>query len=325
MSKVISIINWKGGVGKTSLTHHLGVKLPFVASDKGKYPETEGFPKTLLIDLDPQCSLSIACLGENVFEKMVFERKSSAIPTVKILFDLYLNNKLEDYLEDYLIYCVQKKAVRHSKERKEDFTYKYIDLLPSHPDLIYTDMEIAVFSKATFGNKLMRSEIYKFQIVHTFIKKFREHYDFIFIDCPPNLNYITQNAIYESDFYLIPTILDTLSSYGILSITNKVDGLNKDFTDASGDYKPTELAGIVANNVIEYYKRPKKTQLNMLNSLKRTFGDKVFKSYLTNGDGIPKALVQGYPVFALEGKHDNATKQSRMLNNIAEELWERIK
>lgn len=55
MAKVISLINQKGGVGKTAITVHLGAFL-----------STKGF-KTLIIDLDPQCdsSRSLGAYDEN--------------------------------------------------------------------------------------------------------------------------------------------------------------------------------------------------------------------------------------------------------------------
>lgn len=52
--KVISMINWKGGVGKSTLSLHLGVGL-MLGSDE--------HPKVLLIDLDPQSNLSYLALG----------------------------------------------------------------------------------------------------------------------------------------------------------------------------------------------------------------------------------------------------------------------
>lgn len=52
MPIVVSMINWKGGVGKTSLTLHLAAG---VATRHSK--------RVLLIDLDAQCNLSFLAVG----------------------------------------------------------------------------------------------------------------------------------------------------------------------------------------------------------------------------------------------------------------------
>ena len=53
MTHVISLLNMKGGVGKTTSTVILG---EFLAGELGR--------KVLLVDMDPQISLSITMLGE---------------------------------------------------------------------------------------------------------------------------------------------------------------------------------------------------------------------------------------------------------------------
>lgn len=47
-------------------------------------------------------------------------------------------------------------------------------------------------------------------------------YDYVLIDCPPNLGFITRNGIEISDYYLIPTIPDTLSTYGVPQIIKTI-------------------------------------------------------------------------------------------------------
>ncbi|HBY2047182.1 TPA: ParA family protein, partial [Klebsiella pneumoniae] len=63
MAKVISMINWKGGVGKSTLSLHLGVGL-MLGSDE--------HPKVLLIDLDPQSNLSYLALGVEKYVRHVY-------------------------------------------------------------------------------------------------------------------------------------------------------------------------------------------------------------------------------------------------------------
>lgn len=53
-------------------------------------------------------------------------------------------------------------------------------------------------------------------------------YDFVLVDCPPNLGIITLNRIFISDYYLIPCIPDILSTYGIPQILGRVDNFKRE-------------------------------------------------------------------------------------------------
>jgi chromosome partitioning protein len=57
MTKLVSIFNNKGGVGKSTICWNLARTLGTLNK------------RVLLIDFDPQCNLSIAMLGEDVFVK----------------------------------------------------------------------------------------------------------------------------------------------------------------------------------------------------------------------------------------------------------------
>ena len=68
--KVLSIFNNKGGVGKTTLTYHLG----HILAEMGK--------KVLMIDLDPQCNLSIYSILENEIGN-IWEKENDFIKDFK--------------------------------------------------------------------------------------------------------------------------------------------------------------------------------------------------------------------------------------------------
>lgn len=314
--KIISVINWKGGVGKTTLTYHLAAGFQDDQISNGKYP------RTLLIDLDPQCNLSISCLEANEFEKMVFKNNKKIHTVRDIIKEFLANNDPEIDINDYIL----KESVRSSP----GYIYSFIDLIPSHPNLIYTDMYISNFDRNTkseyddssliINKNATVSNDYKFKIVANMLNKVKKEYDYVLIDCPPNLNFITQNALFASDYYVIPTILDRLSSYGIISVKNAIDNLNKSFSELQKDYKPTKLIGVIANNVREYGKGPKASQSNVLIEITNSIGDQMFDSYITYGDGIVRASTLAYPVFYLEDWHRNAAKQSEQIRKIIMEL-----
>lgn len=313
--KVISVLNWKGGVGKTTLTHHLAIGMQHMKHEEMEaYFGTEGAPRILLIDADAQCNLSTVCLGEDVFEDKIIKKKG---------------NTLNDLIEAFLVDGSQNLDVREfilKKSVRADIDKKYtnIDLIASHPDLIFTDMNIAVYSKPDFKNNLVNSSMYKFKMINDIVKRVKDDYDLVFIDCPPNLYYVTQNALFASDYYLIPTIPDRLSCYGIPSIYKKVNDLNDLLKQSCAGYVETKLIGIIVNCVKEYNNEPKETQATAINMLKKSFKDKVFENYLNAGDGIPKAYELSYPVFQLEKSRGVAAKQCEQIRNIIREFSSRI-
>ena len=68
------------------------------------------------------------------------------------------------------------------------------------------------------------------------IGEVRDRYDYVLIDCPPNLYLMTQNALVASDHYIVTAIPDHLSTIGLEILQNKVGKIDK----------MAEFAGILA-------------------------------------------------------------------------------
>lgn len=80
MTKVISVFNNKGGVGKSTICWNLADSL----GRAGK--------KVLLIDFDPQCNLSLAMLGEDNFARVLPTRNIPYGTTVRSFLQRFLQN-----------------------------------------------------------------------------------------------------------------------------------------------------------------------------------------------------------------------------------------
>lgn len=209
MPHVISFINLKGGVAKTTTTVQLADTFAFMRKKK-----------VLVIDLDPQTNATLALIGEERWEEADERRQTLA--------HLFL-----DLLEGTRHFNPEKAIVRGASnlnmvppevmdQLSADAQYGRVDVLPSSIRLIdVQDRMQDIANRTNFSLSPM-------QVVERFVGPLFERYDYVLIDCPPNLGFITQNGLEVSDSYLIPTIPDRMSTYGIPQIAGKIDQLRRD-------------------------------------------------------------------------------------------------
>jgi chromosome partitioning protein len=187
-AKVVSLINLKGGVAKTTTTVQLAECL---ASQFSK--------NVLVIDLDPQTNATIALIGEEKWDKL--DRKKQTV------FQMF-----QDKLDDTSYFQVQQAI----QKGVSNLQLNTLSLLPSSIKLIDIQDNLDEIYKKTEGT------IAPVEVLKHFIKPYLNNYDYVLIDCPPNLGNITKNGIEISDYFLIPTIPDKLSIYGLPQIVKNI-------------------------------------------------------------------------------------------------------
>ncbi|MEN6350418.1 MAG: AAA family ATPase, partial [Syntrophomonas sp.] len=127
-----------------------------------------------------------------------------------------------------------------------------LDLLPSSLDLVsLQDYLIQIPSNGVFSQRPLT-------ILGETIAEAINSYDFVLIDCPPNLGLITQNGLILSQYYLIPVIPDVLSTYGIPQIIQRIKLLERE----TG--LPIEPLGLVVNKFREQGKSLYENRLRVL-------------------------------------------------------------
>ncbi len=197
--------NYKGGVGKTTSTFQVAAHF----AKQGK--------NVLLVDLDPQCSLSnICCSGLNIKLESIEVNK-----TFNYLIELYMreisNKKNFDIqLLSNNIDSIAGKFVANTihKLTKDEFKNN-LSFIPS--SLIFSNCRMNEMSQ------FMSENIYNIFLIKQFIDDINKiecndivkKFDYIFFDCPPTTNILTQSVFLASDYYVIPTICDEVSTNGV--------------------------------------------------------------------------------------------------------------
>lgn len=274
-AKTISFISLKGGVGKTTTT--VGTALAMA----------EHFRKrVLVIDLDPQTNATIMLIGEKKWKELDSE-------------DCTLHTLYHDIFWGENKFSLDRTIQKSVGNVKKAVS---VDLLPSNLKMTYIQDHL-VNIKVT-GNYDQEPE----DVLKNIKDKIQEQYDYILIDCPPNIGVLTLTGIRISDYYVIPTIPDYLSSFGIQQIINRVNTFSKE----------TKCLGIVANKV----KENSHSHRDIMNDLRLRKDAPLFKSYFPDNVKIAEAAE-------LLGKMSFREKwgyrgQAEAFYKFTEELMERI-
>jgi chromosome partitioning protein len=300
---VVSVINYKGGVGKTTLTANIGAEL----ANRGR--------TVLLIDLDPQSSLTFS------FSRIdQWERELEADRTILTWLSAFIGSRT---IEPLYKYVVSPRAVNQVVQRNG--SKGRLDLIASHLGLIDVDLDLA----ASIGGARFQASHPEFITVHRLLAEALtdpafSQYDVILIDCAPNFNMVTRAAIVASDHVLIPARPDYLSTLGIDYLRSRLSGLITAYNDvASIDINP-EIAGVVYTMVQLAARAPITAQRVSMERLE-TIEIPIFRQYIRDnktaitdaGDtSIPAVLADGRTAPLMSLQHELQTFTSEFVAKI---------
>lgn len=214
MAKKVSIVNMKGGVGKSTIAVNL-------AWHFARHPDQR--KRVLLIDIDPQFNASQYVLGNSKYSEIIREDKA----TIWDIFEQYTRtpglNSARSVDPSDAIHRVWPVWNTNSSNK--------LDLVPSRLEVAFSLMNPSQ----------------KENLVADFISQIEENYDLILLDCPPTESLFTQAAYLSSDFVLVPVKPEYLSTIGLPLLATSI----RNFTRRNRG-RTLEMAGIIFNGVTNY-------------------------------------------------------------------------
>jgi chromosome partitioning protein len=219
MATTISLINMKGGVGKTTLAFNLA----WFASYKRNY-------RVLVVDLDPQANASQYLMGAANYLNYIRAGNQTVV------------NIFEQFTPPF-----QSQASATSTSAPAAITRvrawqdgSKIDLVPSRLELAWT----------------LKNPTSKDHLLARFLAQVQENYDVILIDCAPTESILTLSAYRASRYIVVPVKPEFLAAIGLPLLVRSLNDFatsfgqhNLDiagivFTDSDPQHvKPEHVAG----------------------------------------------------------------------------------
>ena len=279
MAKVISFINYKGGVGKTTTTFHIGCALAMFEPKK----------RVLLIDADPQTNLTFLCCETPAWEARVQNHGS-----LESIYSAYLDHGKKSIRD-----VIWQRPIARPELAN-------VDLLPSTIELLDIDLRLQSRTKsATTIHEVAQTHLDQRSILSEAIKEVSKDYDYILIDCPPNLYLATQNALYASDGFLVTLMPDHFSAIGVTFLDKKIRqllrerNLSEQIVDPNSNGQkalPYHLCFVKVNVTAGRQQIVAKEQMNLVRGIP-SFAGKCFNNHTEDFKDIREATTEQLPVF----------------------------
>ncbi len=220
----VSIINLKGGVGKSTLTMILAEFLAFRFSKN-----------VLLIDMDAQANLSYIMVPNREIQRQEREGRTA----YRLLRDGFESSNLD--IDDYITRppLVVSNIARSGMSRHNTNLHMVI----SSPSVSQLDDELLTLWE---NNRPLPQGLR--QTLRRALVPAQDKYDYILIDCPPGLSVFSSTALVASDYYISPVIPEPLSLQGVQLIKDRQAQLRNIHGGKAS------FSGVILNIVMHYRK-----------------------------------------------------------------------
>lgn len=175
---------------------------------------------------------------------------------------------------------------------------KFGDVLPSHADLAGAGVEL--LSVPNPNHRLGQA-----------LKPLKEHYDVIFIDCPPSLELLTLNSISAADGILVPVQCEYYALEGLADLMSTLRMVKKRINPS------LEIFGVA----LTMFDGRTNFSTEVAQEVRRHFPGKVFSTVVPRNVRLAEAPSHGLPVTA----YDRSSRGAVAYRAMAEEIKTKLK
>lgn len=158
-----------------------------------------------------------------------------------------------------------------------------LDLLPSHINLVGAEIELVNKNKREYTLKKA-------------LKKVRDNYDYIIIDCLPSLGLITVNALTAAHSVIIPIQCEIFSLAGLGKLKGTINAIKQQFNSK------LEIEGIL----LTMYDQRLRMANMVVNEINEMVSDYVFKTIIHRNSKIGESPSVGKPVIMYDATSTGA-------------------
>lgn len=170
---------------------------------------------------------------------------------------------------------------------------KNLDIIPSNKDLVGAEIELVKMDDRESRLKNALAEV-------------KKDYDYIFIDSPPSLGYLTLNALVAADSAMIPMQCEFFALDGLAQLLGTIELVKESLNP--------KLA--IEGVVITMYDSRTTLSVQVVQELKKMFKDKVYDTIIPRNVRLSEAPSFGQPI----NLYDKNARGAKAYEKLAEEI-----
>ena len=284
--QVVTVVNLKGGVGKTTLCVNLAYGLAYFL---GK--------KVLLIDLDPQANATQYLLSQKTYKKLYLTED----PAKKTIVELYDEFNIADRSEE-------RKKLKDPGiflQRIYKAERGYLDLLASKLELGLHAFEV--------------SHLPKYDQVRWFIESVTSSYEIVLIDCPPTVSSMLMAGLEAAQYILVPIKPDFLSTIGLPLLNRTISKTYPKYIKRAGWLGQLKMLGLVYA-MVDRRLIMTRDSMGDVKKEAENFGYPIFDNMISLSTKFTWSSKVTLPIF----RSEPSSRYAREIENIVDEFSEKL-